>query len=172
MRKKLLKRFSYLYTGELLSAVMFIILLFLFNKDFTRLQLYSLTSFWISFFLLEFLLLQGSIYWYEKWKKLKKENTIVTSIQIVKNFKNLKKINVGVIIITMFIFTFDFLTTYSSLPLGSLIVVGFIYIFAILEYINYFHFQLMYDNFSDIKYLLRSKKLKQSCISRDFDRTF
>lgn len=169
LRKKLFKRFSYLYTGELMSVVMFIVVFFLLNKVYPQLRLYSLTSFWISFFLLEFLLVQGSIYWYAKWKILKKENTTVTPIQVVKRFKNLKKFNIGLIIITMFIFAFDFLKLYPSLPLGSLGIAGFIYIFAILEYINYFHFQLSYDNLSDIKYLLRSKRLKQSCLSRDFD---
>lgn len=168
MRKKLLKRFSYLYTGELMSVVMFIVVFFLLNKVYPQLRLYSLISFWISLFLLEFLLVQGSIYWYAKWKRLKKENTTVTPIRIVKNFKNLKKFNIGLIIITMFIFAFDFFKWYPSLPLGSLGIVGFIYIFAVLEYINYFNFQLSYDNLSDIKYLLRSKRLKQSCLSRDF----
>ena len=109
MRKKLFKRFSYLYTGELMSVVMFIVVFFLLNKVYPQLRLYSLTSFWISFFLLEFLLVQGSIYWYAKWKILKKENTTVTPIQVVKRFKNLKKFNIGLIIITMFIFAFDFL---------------------------------------------------------------
>lgn len=112
--------------------------------------------------------MQGSIYWYAKWKRLKEENIIETPIQVVKSFKNLKKFNIGLIIITIFIFAFDFLKLYTSLTLGSLGIAGFIYIFAILEYINYFHFQLSYDNLSDIKYLLRSKRLKQSCLSRDF----
>ncbi|MEH7148493.1 general stress protein, partial [Priestia megaterium] len=31
--------------------------------------------------------------------------------------------------------------------------------------------QLSYDNISDIKYLLKSKKLKQSCMNKDFKRT-
>lgn len=168
LRKKLLKRFSYLYTGELMSVVMFIVVLFLLNKVYPQLRLYSLTSFWISFFLLEFLLVQGGIYWYVKWKRLKKENTIVTPIQILKSFKILKKYNICLIIVTMFIFAIDFFKYYPSLPLGSLGIASFIYIFAVLEYINYFHFQLSYDNLSDIKYLLRSKRLKQSCLSRDF----
>lgn len=169
LRKKLLKRFSYLYTGELMSVVMFIVVFFLLNKVYPQLRLYSIASFWISFFLLEFLLVQGSMYWYVKWRRLKKENTTVTPMQTVKNFKNLNKTNIGLIIITMFIFAFDFFKWYQSLPLGSLGIAGFIYIFSVLEYINYFHFQLSYDNLSDIKYLLRSKRLKQSCLSRDFD---
>ena len=169
LRKKLLKRFSYLYTGELMSVVGFITLIFLLKRVYPQLRLYSLTSFWISFFLLEFLLVQGSIYWYAKWKRLKIENTTITSIKIIKRYKNLKKLNIVLIIVLIFIFVFDFFKWYPSVPLHSLGIAGFIYIFAVLEYINYFHLQLSYDNLSDIKYLLRAKRLKKSCLSRDFD---
>ncbi|WMM26293.1 hypothetical protein RBU61_06365 [Tissierella sp. MB52-C2] len=169
MRKKLLKRFSYLYTGELISVVGFIVLIFLLKRVYPQLRMYSLTSFWSSFFLLEFLLVQGCIYWYAKWKRLKIENTTITSIKTVKRYKNLKKLNIALIIVLIFIFVFDCFKWYSSVPLRSLGTAGFIYIFAVLEYINYFHLQLSYDNLSDVKYLLRTKRLKKSCLSRDFD---
>lgn len=170
MKKRLLKRLTYLYTGELMSVLGFIVVIFLLNKAYPQLRFYSLSSFWISFFLLEFLLVQGSMYWYAKWKRLKIENIPVTPIQIIKRFKNLKKLNIALIIVSSFTFIFNFFKWYPSLPLGSFGIVGFIYIFAVLEYINYFHFQLAYDNLSDIKYLLRSKRFKQSSLSRDFDR--
>ena len=50
MRKELEKRLSYLYTGESIAIVGFIIVSFLLNKANPQLQLYSLTSFWVSFF--------------------------------------------------------------------------------------------------------------------------
>ena len=87
MRKELEKRLSYLYTGESIAVVGFIIVSFLLNKANPQLQLYSLTSFWVSFFLLEFLLVQGSTYWYSKWRRLKSENTSVTPIGMVQPFK-------------------------------------------------------------------------------------
>ena len=87
MRKELEKRLSYLYTGESIAIVGFIIVSFLLNKANPQLQLYSLTSFWVSFFLLEFLLVQGSIYWYSKWRRLKSENTSVTPIRMVQRIK-------------------------------------------------------------------------------------
>lgn len=114
--------------------------------------------------------MQGSIYWYTKWKRLKVENTIKTSIETIKRYKSLKKLNIILIIISIFAFAFDFFIWYPSLPLVSLGIAGFIYIFAVLEYINYFHLQLSYDNLSDVKYLLRTKRLKKSCLSRDFGR--
>src|SRR5690554_2694570 len=98
LRKRLLKRFSYLYTGELMSVVMFIVVFFFLNKVYPQLRLYSLSFFLLSFFLLEFLLVQGSIYWYTKWKRLKVENTIKTSIETIKRYKSLKKLNIILIL--------------------------------------------------------------------------
>lgn len=41
-------------------------------------------------------------------------------------------------------------------------------LFAILEYVNFFHVQLMYDNRNDLHYLLRHKALKRGLIAREF----
>lgn len=40
-------------------------------------------------------------------------------------------------------------------------------IFAFLEYINYYHVQLMYDNVNDMIYLWINRKLKPSSLSKD-----
>ncbi|WP_338471637.1 general stress protein [Niallia sp. XMNu-256] len=170
MKKDLEKRLSYLYTGESLAVVCFLIVSLLLNKVNPSLQLYSLASFWGSFFLLEFLLVQGSVYWYAKWKRLKEERISITPISTVKILKKLQKWNVSLMMILPFMFVFDLIKWSPSLPLGGLYLSGFIYLFVIVEYINYFHIQLSYDNLSDIKYLLKSKKLKQACLSKDFER--
>ncbi len=168
MRKKLLKRFLYLFTGEILSVIVFLVLIFLLEKSYPQLRLYSLTFFWSSFFLLDFLLVQGSMYWFGKWKILKKENSTVTPVRVIKGFKNLKKLNICLLIVSIFALVFDFLRSYPLVPLVSLGIACFIYVFAILEYINYFHFQLSYKSLSDIRHLLKSKRLKKSCLSKDF----
>lgn len=50
------------------------------------------------------------------------------------------------------------------------IIFGIVFSFlAILEYINYFHIQLMYDNSADIAYLFKHKKFKIGVIAREFD---
>jgi hypothetical protein len=170
MRRELEKRLSYLYTGESMAVVGFLIVSFLLNKAYPQLQLYSLYSVWVSFFFLEFLLVQGSMYWYSKWRRLKSENTSVTPIIMVQRLKKVQKWNIGLMIVPPFMFVFDFFKWDPSLPLGGLSLSVFIYIFAVLEYINYFHIQLSYDNRSDMKYLLKSKKLKQASLSKDFER--
>ncbi|WP_100404082.1 general stress protein [Bacillus sp. FJAT-42315] len=169
MRGRIESRFSYLYKGESSAIVMFIFLSYLANYVYPEFQLYSLYSFWASFLLLEFLLLQGSVYWYVKLKRLKTKNTSVTPIWLVQRLKKLQKVNIGLMIVGGILFVVDVLIWYPSLPTG-LSVAGFIYVFACLEYINYYHIQLSYDNLSDIRYLLKSKKLKQACMSKDFKR--
>ncbi|MFE0508105.1 general stress protein [Peribacillus butanolivorans] len=172
MRRNIEKRLTYLYTGELFSIISFVFLSYLINFVYPKLHLYSLYSFWISFFLLEFLLLQGTVYWYVKWKRLKKEKTSITPVWIVQRLKTLQKVNAGMIIAGLIMFVIDFFYRYPLLPLGGLSIAGFIYVFALLEYINYYHVQLSYDNISDIKYLVKSKRLKQASINKDFKRIF
>jgi hypothetical protein len=168
-RKKLEKRLSYLYSGELLSAIAFFLISFLFNKAYPGLKLFSLFSFWISFFLLEFILLQGSLYWYVKLKRLKEEHTSITPTHIILRLKHLKKWNIGLILFSPCLFIVDLLVQAPSIP-GGLYIAGFIYIFAIIEYINYFHIQLSYDNLSDIKFLIKTKKLKKATLAKEFER--
>ncbi|PEE43638.1 general stress protein [Bacillus pseudomycoides] len=170
MRRNIEKRLFYLYTGELFSIISFVFLSYLINYVYPKLHLYSLYSFWISFLLLEFLLLQGTVYWYVKWKRLKKEKTSITPVWIVQRLKNLQKVNVGMMIAGLIMFVIDFFYWYPLLPLGGLSIAGFIYVFALFEYINYYYVQLSYDNISDIKYLVKSKRLKQASINKDFKR--
>ncbi|MFP3468348.1 hypothetical protein, partial [Leifsonia sp. SIMBA_070] len=74
VKKLLEKRLAYLYKGERNAIIVFIVISYLYNFAFPSIQLYSLFSFWTSFLLLEFILLQGTIYWYKKWDRLRKEN--------------------------------------------------------------------------------------------------
>lgn len=170
MKSILEKRFKYLYTGERFAIILFVPLGFLIHYAYPNLQLYSLLSFWSSFFLLVFILLQGTYYWHSKWKRLITENKSITPIRTVRLLKKAKAINVGIIIFSIVSFVFDILVYYPSLPISGLLFSGFIFIFAILEFINYFYIQLSYDNLSDINYLIKTKKFKRSCLSKDFKR--
>lgn len=170
MKKILENRFKFLYKGERSAIVLFIPLSFLINYAYPALRLYSLPSFWISFLLLEFILIQGAYYWYSKWKRLIVEKNSITPAKTVRVLKKLKKINIGMIIFTVIVFFIDLYIYYPFVPIKGLILSGFIYIFAILEFINYYYIQLSYDNSSDIRYLIKHKKFKRSSLSRDFKR--
>ncbi|QFT87563.1 hypothetical protein FIU87_02765 [Bacillus sp. THAF10] len=170
MKHKLKKRLTYLYTGELISVILFIFLSYLLNHTFPKLQLYGLVSFWLSFILFEFLLLQGVLYWTSKLRKMKAGHTPVTPTNVVRLLKKLQTVNIGFIFLAGVGFFLDWIRLQPALPIGGLSLSFFIFVFAILEYINYFHIQLSYDNRSDLKHLLRTKRLKQACLKRDFVR--
>ncbi|MBG9550424.1 general stress protein [Cytobacillus firmus] len=169
MRNRVLKRLSYLFTGESMSLIMFVFISYLVNFTYPDLHLYSLFSFWSSFLLLEVILLQGSIYWFAKWKRLKRENTLVAPIRLVQRLWVSKKWNLGMITVIPGAFVADYIIWHPAVPLGF-VIAGFIYVFAILEYINYFHIQLSYDNRSDINSLKQTKRFKQACLSKEFKR--
>lgn len=170
MKKKIEKRLVYLYSGELISTILFILVSFLWNHSNPGLHLYSLYSFWAAFLVLECLLLQGTFYWYTKLKRLRAEQTSVTPERTVRQLKRMQKINVFLLAAGVPAFAADFIKWSPSWPVEGLLIAGGIYVFAILEFINYFHFQLSYDNKSDISYLLKTKKLKQAPLRKDFAR--
>ncbi|WP_213519657.1 general stress protein [Paenibacillus montaniterrae] len=170
MRKRIEKRLSYLHSGELFAAISFIFVACYASYVYPSLRLYALFSFWTSFILLELLLLQGSMYWHSKIKRLREEHTIATPIKIVRQLHRLKSLNLALIILSGLAFMFDLIKWQSSTPTASLVIAFFIYAFAVLEYINYFHIQLSYDSISDIKNLLQSRRLKQSSMNKDFKR--
>lgn len=47
---------------------------------------------------------------------------------------------------------------------------GLIYLFAILEYVNYYHYQLSHDNWNDLRYLLKHRRLRRSHLYMDMHR--
>jgi hypothetical protein len=152
-----------------MSLIMFVFISYLVNFTYPDLHLYSLFSFWSSFLLLEFILLQGSIYWFAKWKRLNRENTSVAPIRLVQRLRVSKKWNLGMITVIPGAFMADYIIWQPAVPMG-VVMAGFIYVFAILEYINYFHIQLSYDNRSDINSLKQTKRFKQACLSKEFKR--
>ena len=170
MKGHIESRLKHLYSGEFFAVISFVILSVLMNHNYPDLQLYSLFSFWTAFLLLEFLLLQGSMYWYIKLKRFKNEKTFITPENVVYKLIKLRKINLLLIALPLFAFTYDLLRLQSPLPVGGLFITLFIYLFAILEYINYFYTQLSYDNIADLLYLKRHKVLKQASIKRDINR--
>ena len=170
MKNALERRLKYLYSAELKSTIGFIPVSYVFNVALPSLHLYSLLSFWVSFFLLEILLLQGTYYWYSKWSRLRAERISITPIKTVLQLQKFKKLNKIVIVLAVFAFIFDLVKWYPSWPIWGIAVAAFIFIFAILEYINYFYVQLSYDNLYDIRNLMKAKKLKKSCINKDFER--
>ncbi|MFP7495194.1 general stress protein [Terribacillus saccharophilus] len=172
MKGHIENRLKQLCSGELLAVIGFAIASVLVNHHYPSLKLYSLFSFWTAFLLMEFILLQGTMYWYAKLKRFRDEKTIITPGNVIRKLVKLRKLNLLVIAIPPFAFIFDFVRLQSPLPSGGIWIAACIYLFTILEYINYFHTQLSYDNKADLLYLKQHKALKQASMKRDINRLF
>jgi len=170
VKKTIEDRLTYLYKGELFSIIGFIPISGLIQYTFPELHLFALSSFWVSLILLELLLLQGSYYWYSKRERLKRENSSITPVHVVRRLHRFQKINGGIIVLAVMAFAVDVWRWHPVYPVNGLKVSGFLFVFAVLEYINYFYLQLSYDNRSDVQYLVRNKKLKRSSMWKDFQR--
>ncbi|MBS4206552.1 general stress protein [Bacillus sp. FJAT-50079] len=131
--KELEKRLVYLFTGEFFSVIVFV---FLYMYSLHPNQHYSIQY---VFLILIFILLQGSFYWFIKWRRLKTKANVLPNLN--KIYSNLKKMNLILIYIAPVIFLIHMIQgVYGSFIQWSLTV--FIYVFAIIEYVNYYHIQL------------------------------
>ncbi|WP_019394563.1 hypothetical protein [Priestia filamentosa] len=171
MKDRMERRLSYLISGETFAIIMFPIIYAVSFFAYQDLKLHFLFSFWLSFFLLEFILLQGSLYWRVKLKQLKKESSIILPQRVVRTLQVLETANGGLLLLTLLFFVIDFLIWYPNIPFKELSITGCIFIFAFLEYVNYFYIQLSYDNISDLKFLIRTRRLKEAYIKKDIRRS-
>jgi ABC-type transport system involved in cytochrome c biogenesis permease subunit len=104
-------------------------------------------------FLNGIILLEGSYLWYSIYRKLtgKLETNYIPILGIFRS------INLLLIILTVSIIVSNqFKSAFEQI--GTIIFL----ILAILEHINYYEFQLMYDSKNDLKYLRLFKRLKKS----------
>lgn len=134
MKKDLEKRLVYLFTGEFFAIIVFNFVYFYhaINPN----NRYSLIY---VFFILNFILLQGGFYWFVKWRSLKSKKIIFPNLH--KFLDVLKKINLTLIYIAPIILLIDIFVL-ERVSFWTVLLTVFIYVFAIVEYINYFHIQL------------------------------
>ncbi len=104
-----------------------------------------------------FLLLEGSYFWLIIYKQLINNRTS----NFINTYTRLKKINILLIIMSL---TFVSLHSFTGNldKMGTLIFL----LLAILEQINYFEYQLMYDNKNDWAYLIKFRRLKKSKLNK------
>ena len=131
--KSLEKRLTYLFTGEIVAVATFT---FVYCYHFSSNHSYTLLYLLL---ILNFILLQGSLYWFVKWRKLKTKRNVLP--KLYKHLNLLRNINLTLIVLTPLILTLE--TVISGLiSTPRLILIIFVLGFVIIEYINYFHIQL------------------------------
>jgi len=164
-RDKIIKRLEWYYPTELFNAWLFtgITLFVIYTHKITDtfFLVYGLT-------IMTFILFQGQHYW--KLKLYRLTNKKFDEAKNLKLFRIAKQINVVLIAIIPFVFTLQLMVTNKHIKENDLFLWGILAnVIGILEYINYYQRQIMIDNLSDIKYLIRNKRLKVASLKKDLD---
>ena len=165
MQQKANRKLFNLFTGELTATILFAALWLLFIQQ----QKWTpyLTSFppIYAFVTLEFILLQGSTYWFLKWKQAKQKKYGQLPSSQLRIFMRFKKINYVLIFIGVLVAVYQVI-----LFPGGLYWFAFLYAFAIIEHINYYHIRLSYQTSDEIKEFLRQKKFRSSILAKELEK--
>ncbi|WP_077619483.1 hypothetical protein [Bacillus sinesaloumensis] len=165
MKEKAQKKLFSLWTGELSAAILFPILWIFYIPTFEWSNQY-LTTFphLYAFCLLEYILLQGSLYWYLKWRRVKAGKTSAFTTKQLGIFRFFKIGNLVLLVIGIPVLVYQ--TTFSKGLYWYLFLFGF----AIIEHINYYHIRLSYMSGEEIKEFLKQKGFRRSILARELKR--
>jgi hypothetical protein len=159
-RDRVQSRLTYLWRLELIGIAVWSILVWLW-WDRARLSAATL----VGLGLVVLLLTQGSFYWYVKLRAIRR--------------RPLLSDRVFILLFRLFRATDEIMLVASGLVglawiagrLGSLgpdLTIGIgLWTLAVLEYVNYFHWQLLYDSLAEIRWVLGNRRLKVSSLARD-----
>lgn len=159
MKTELEKRFRYLWTWELMnSVIIFPAMLFLLGMTFD-IGVYA----WMVNAGVCLLLLSGAGFAFLRYRDLKYGTQMIKAYHWI--FEWLRWV------FPVLILGLGGMLLYAipQMSTSEHIIAGLLYIFAILEYVNYFQFQLSYDNQADVRFLVQHKRLKRGMMAREFD---
>ena len=164
-KDKVIKRLRYLWTWELFDSFFFPAFVIFLSRTLNKpVGFFAIASAG----LVTWILWQGAAYWWLKLRAVKHDTEIAP--QHLRRFAVLQKVNwtlIGLMPVALAILGMrgSFFRSGPDLTVG----LG-LYLLAILEQINYYHYQLMYDCPSDVRYLAAHKRLKRSKLHRDLER--
>lgn len=162
MRGHIKQKLYSLASGELVALAVFWLNFFLFKKYLVRPQ--ALISIAYPLLLVSLILLQGSLYWWILIKRLRKPNFAIK--QTGRIYGLLRQIDLILLALGIPVILIKF----SSWPV-SLIAVA-IWLFALIEWINYFHWQLSYSlNPLVLLSKVAKRKLRKSKIAKEIDKS-
>ena len=151
-----------LASGELVALAVFWLNFFLFKKWLTTPQ--ALIAIVYPLLLVSLILLQGSLYWWILIKRLRKPNFAIK--QTGRIYGLLRQIDLILLALGIPVILIKF----SSWPV-SLIAIA-IWLFALIEWVNYFHWQLSYS-LNPLVFLSKvaKRKLRKSKIAKEIDKS-
>ena len=151
-----------LASGELVALAVFWLNFFLFKQWLTTPQ--ALIAIAYPLLLVSLILLQGSLYWWILIKRLSKPNFAIK--QTGRIYGLLRQVDLILLALGILIILIEF----SSWPV-SLIAIA-IWLFALIEWINYFHWQLSYSlNPLVLLSKVAKRKLRKSKIAKEIDKS-
>lgn len=166
-KEKLAKRYRYLWTGELAAIILFIYLLVYYAARDGRWSNWILRIYSVSVVVI---ILAQSIPWW-RWKlRLLKEGRREMPAHLVSRYARLRTLNwilisgFGMAVMAKWFFT-DAAILGPDLWYGLLFLGG-----AVLEQVNYYYYQLMYDSAYDLNHLRSELSLRRGTIAKVLDR--
>lgn len=160
---KLSHRFNYLRGMEALAAVVLPIIFILdWRKSATGVHWPLGLS---ALFSVSYLLMQGALYWQLKHRALSASAPLPNYFERLFNaFKASNLVLLGGVALGFAAqIGGEGWNPQLAWPLG-------IFLFAVLEHINYYHYQLMYDTSASVRYVLRNRRLRKAALSVDLNR--
>ena len=154
MKKRLLKRLRMLYTLEFINIFLlpfsFLFICFMLKQDVGYIS-------GTMMILNGILLLEGSYFWFCMHRVVSKKK----KLNFIQHFKILKYFNFTLLLIALYA-----IMRYHFQGIADIIGTILFLSLAIAEHINYFEFQLMYDNDNDRSYLKLNKGLKKATLKK------
>lgn len=162
-KERLIHRLQWYFQVEGINVLMFFGIMLFLNSQYAMVHIIAL-SYGILFMC--YILVQGTYYWWIKWRMLKRESLL--QHKILSQFQSFKTHNQIGLVLMPVIFLLQYLLSGQeisgkNLPRWALAA----NLFAVAEYINYYHWQLMHDNIYDLKYLFRNRSLKRASLAKD-----
>lgn len=160
---QLKNRFNYLRGMEALAAIVLPLIFILdWRKPATEVH-------WplglAALFSVSYLLVQGALYWQLKHRSLSASAPLPGYFERLFNtFKASNLVLFGAVALGFAVqIVSDGWHTKLAWPLG-------IFLFAVLEHINYYYYQLMYDTSASVRYVLRNRRLRKAALGVDLSR--
>jgi hypothetical protein len=158
MRERLVRRLRYLWTFELLNAVVIFPGLIL-----TLWQSFQIGGFTVyTTAVVCGLLLVGAAFWYRMYCDVLRRTRTLARFGLL--FRVLNSL-FGALVLSIPVVLLIWMDTMHR---DDRLVGGGMGVLALLEYLNYFHVQPSYDNRADVRHLLRQRRLKRGIIARTF----
>ena len=164
-RTAVTRRLRYLRNGEFFNVIFLPGALALVLST-TKVPTYLLYTYAMG--IICFILAQGGLYWHLKLRIVTgRADALPEAFR--PRYANLRRANVVLLALYPFLAVAAALTdtTRGWEPLWATLLA----VFAALEHINYYHYQLMYDNGRDLQWLARHKRLRRAHLAEDLQAT-